>query len=41
MTKVKFVLYFISNRLLCSFVIHTLIYETFELYVFEKIEFIG
>ena len=41
MTKVKFALFSISNRLLCSSVNHTLIHENFELFVFKNIKFIG
>ena len=41
MTKVKFVLFSISNRLLRSSVNHTPIHENFELPVFKNIKFIG
>ena len=40
MTKVKFVLFSMSYRLLCSSVNHTLIHENFELFVFKNIKFI-
>ena len=41
MTKVKFVLFSISNRLLCSSVNHTLIDENFELLIFKNIKYIS
>ena len=40
MTKVKFALFSMSYRLLCSSVNHTLIHENFELFVFKNIKFI-
>ena len=41
MTKVKFVLFSISNRLLRSSVNRTPIHENFELPVFKNIKFTG